>query len=68
MGESTKHLFDAIKTIVEKHPERNQNNFEGAKGIIKCPKCGEDLHYTVAGCNGHIWGKCKTENCLQWMM
>lgn len=40
---------------------RKENN-----GIIECPKCGGKLHYTRAS-NGHVWGKCETENCLSWM-
>lgn len=39
---------------------------EGSKGKISCPKCGNDLHWTRASTNNHIWGKCKTENCLSW--
>jgi len=35
-------------------------------GKIKCPKCGGDLHYQIHK-NGHVWGKCKTDNFLSWM-
>jgi len=41
---------------------------KGIKGVIKCPACDGVLHYSIAECNGHIWGKCETENCLKWMM
>ena len=37
------------------------------RGVIKCPKCGNELHF-VKHENRHIWGKCKTPDCLGWMM
>ncbi len=51
----------AIVEINQKHGKTN------AQGVIECPLCKGKLHYTVAACNGHIWGKCETENCLSWM-
>jgi transcriptional regulator with XRE-family HTH domain len=36
------------------------------KGSIICPVCNKRLHY-VKHSNGHIWGKCETENCIQFM-
>lgn len=30
------------------------------------PKCKNELNYTRAKLNGHVWGKCKTDNCLSW--
>ncbi len=38
-----------------------------ARGTIECPICKGKLHYTVASLNGHVHGKCETENCLSWM-
>ncbi len=35
-------------------------------GTIKCPKCGKQLRYTRA-VNGHVWGKCETQDCLNWV-
>lgn len=40
----------------------------GIIGKIECPKCKGVLSYSVAKSNGHLWGACETENCLQWMM
>lgn len=40
----------------------------GGKGQIVCPVCKTgELHYTVAGYNGHIWGRCTTKECVSWM-
>jgi hypothetical protein len=37
------------------------------QGSIPCPKCGKDLHFSIAG-NGHVWGKCETKDCLNWVI
>ena len=36
-------------------------------GHIECPKCKDELHFSVAKANGHIWAKCKTQGCLSWI-
>lgn len=41
---------------------------KGIIGVVKCPKCGGHLHYSVARPNGHLHGTCKTEGCLSWVM
>lgn len=40
---------------------------ENWKGVETCPECGGKLHLSHAACNGHVWGKCETEDCLAWM-
>lgn len=40
---------------------------ESWSGVEVCPKCGGKLHMSHAKLNGHVWGKCETENCLGWM-
>lgn len=37
-------------------------------GIIECPICKKNIGFTVSPSNGHILGKCETENCLAWIM
>lgn len=38
------------------------------RGHIVCPVCKTgELHYSVAGYNGHLHGRCSTEKCVQWM-
>uniref|UniRef100_A0A6M3LAC6 Uncharacterized protein n=1 Tax=viral metagenome TaxID=1070528 RepID=A0A6M3LAC6_9ZZZZ len=54
-------LGSAIKQIKAKHGKTNAN------GFIECPKCEGRLFYTVAAINGHVWGKCETDDCLSWM-
>lgn len=52
-------IVEALKII--KDLKENQ-------GIIECPRCKGRLNYTRAESNGHVWGNCKTENCLNWAM
>jgi hypothetical protein len=44
------------------------NSKTGSHGYIKCPACGSKLHYSIAGGNHHIWGRCEKGGCLSWMM
>lgn len=37
------------------------------KGVETCPVCGGKLHMTHSAYNGHVWGKCETEDCVSWM-
>lgn len=50
-------IMEAMCTILD---------LKGTVGQIKCPKCGGILQWSRASTNQHIWGKCKTENCLMW--
>jgi hypothetical protein len=36
------------------------------KGAIPCPCCGTELRYVVQY-NGHLWAKCGTENCVEFL-
>lgn len=64
----------AVGLILKEHPEIDpqwegqMDDRKGFRGTIECPVCKGILHYTIAGGNHHIWGKCETEDCLSWMM
>lgn len=36
-------------------------------GMVECPKCKGELQVSHARYNGHVHGRCKTDNCLGWM-
>lgn len=44
------------------------NKGRGEAGVVTCPECKGQLHFSIAKLNGHIWGKCETPDCLAWMM
>ena len=69
MLEESKFVDTAIRLIINHTGAKpNEPGNKGARGIVICPKCNGELMYTVASINGHIWGKCKTKDCIQWMM
>lgn len=35
--------------------------------VIECPECKGKLHLSQSGYNGHVWGKCETKGCVEWM-
>lgn len=58
-----KGVIGARKRINEKHGKQR-----GAKGVIECPFCGGELHYTISKFNGHVHAACiTTQDCLRWV-
>jgi transcriptional regulator with XRE-family HTH domain len=55
-----------MKAISEIKKLGFKKGFPG-QGNIKCPLCDKSLSFTVASCNGHVWGCCSTKGCLSWM-
>ena len=40
----------------------------GISGKLPCPVCTTGtLHYSIAGCNGHVHAKCTTPDCIAFM-
>lgn len=35
--------------------------------VIECPVCKGRLHLSQSAYNGHVHGKCETDNCVSWM-
>lgn len=66
MEEMFNFIKKAIAEIIKLHPKKDGKLQDGI-GSIKCPKCDSTLHYSISSYNGHIWGKCETNNCLGWM-
>jgi hypothetical protein len=56
LNKNIRKAQDLVKAKAEK------NKF----GSIICPSCNNTLYYEVYK-NGHIWGKCKTFECLHWV-
>jgi hypothetical protein len=56
------YMGQALDEINAQH--KSDGKFQGT---IPCPECGGVLKYSIAQCNGHIWGYCTTKGCLSWM-
>ena len=63
LPDDLKYMFEALAEIKKQAPKKCD-----CGGFIKCPQCGKRLKWSMSGINGHVWGKCETENCLSWMM
>ena len=45
----------------------SKTNRVAKAGVIECPICKGRLHLSQAAYNGHVWGKCETAGCANWM-
>jgi len=45
----------------------SKKNRVGKEEVIECPACKGELHLSQAAYNGHVWGKCETDGCVNWM-
>ena len=60
---SFERIDACMKAIREKHGKAR-----GLRDSMPCPNaCGGTLHYSIAGYNGHVHGRCTTEGCASWM-
>lgn len=57
-GDNTKTLLESINLIMES---------DKLSGVVKCPRCGGDLHYGKSAYNGHFYGVCVTKKCIRIM-
>ena len=62
ISEKISFIEKSFKEIRKISKEKNIN-----VGFIPCPKCSKPLHFNIAKLNGHIWAKCESEGCMQWM-
>lgn len=37
------------------------------RGTVECPICKGALHLSQSAYNGHVHGKCETQDCVSWM-
>jgi len=57
--------FEKIFPVIEKI--KTDNKGKNIKGSVICPICGEKLHWIHHATNGHVYGRCDTEDCVHWM-
>jgi hypothetical protein len=66
-----KRFNDVIMALMEVQLDASYRGFKrgnGGNGEVKCPICPDGIiKYSVADLNGHIWGCCRTKNCVRWM-
>lgn len=70
--EYTAHMTGFLTAVVAAHKHAEEAGLgigHGGVGQIPCPVegCGGTLHYSVAGVNGHMHGKCSGTCGTAWM-
>lgn len=45
----------------------SKKNRVAKQEVVECPACKGRLHLSQAAYNGHVWGKCETAGCVEWM-
>lgn len=61
------HLRATLDVLAEVQKQTNGVNGDWS-GNVTCPICGRQVFVSKSGFNGHVWGRCETEECLSWMM
>lgn len=60
-----KRTFAAIRVAkewrVRPKPATDRNE------VVECPICKGRLHLSQSAYNGHVHGKCETQDCVSWM-
>jgi hypothetical protein len=46
---------------------RRENKGKSWRGVETCPICQGRIFLSIAGCNGHMHGRCETTGCVSWM-
>lgn len=59
--------FRLVMTAVRPWRTWSKANRVAKQGVIECPVCKGRLHLSQAAYNGHVWGKCETKGCAEWM-
>ena len=48
-------------------PWRDAHRKQNYREVIECPVCKGRLHLSIAACNGHVHGRCETNDCVSWI-
>jgi transcriptional regulator with XRE-family HTH domain len=61
-------MLAALSAVQAEATTQGYGRGNGGRGSFLCPICKRgQLNYSVAGVNGHIWGRCTTDGCVAWM-
>lgn len=61
------HIANFLLTIPLCEAVKLEHAGKDWQGVVECPVCKGKLHMTHSAYNGHVWGKCETEDCLSWI-
>jgi hypothetical protein len=46
---------------------RKAHKGKSAQEVVECPACKGRLHLSISSYNGHVHGRCETDECVSWM-
>lgn len=58
-------LTDALKVM--EATRKDWAKLRRSKGVVNCPRCGEDFFWERESSRGHFRGKCSTDACLSFI-
>lgn len=56
-----------LKTLPLVGRVKQEHSGQDWKGVEVCPICDGKLHLSHSSLNGHVWGKCETDDCVSWI-
>lgn len=65
--EADNKRIEVISLVVTKWRTWTEKNRVAKQEVIECPVCKGRLHLSQSACNGHVWGRCETKDCVSWM-
>lgn len=65
--ESAMRQMRLVGPVVSKWRTWTKKNRVAKQEVVECPACKGRLHLSQAAYNGHVWGKCETADCVEWM-
>jgi hypothetical protein len=64
----TEQRIDRLRTVMVGIAEwRAKHKGKSRADVVECPACKGRLHLSIAAYNGHVHGKCETDDCVSWM-
>lgn len=61
-------VFQILERLADRMARGEKGEVIEMKGDINCPVCKKGkVRYDAAMYNGHIWAKCSTEDCVDWV-
>ncbi len=59
--------MNVVGPVVTKWRTWSESNRVSKQEVIECPACKGRLHLRQSSYNGHVRGKCETEDCVAWV-
>lgn len=65
--ERAMNRMTVVMPVIAKWRTWTDKNRVAKQEIIECPSCKGRLYLSQSSYNGHVRGRCETENCVSWI-